>query len=45
MRSPRCGPDNPDITYKSFPKMAHSMHGQDPQLFADTLIEWVDSLP
>lgn len=28
------------ITYRSFPMMAHSMHGQDPALFADTLIEW-----
>ena len=34
-----------EITYKSFPQMAHSMHGQDPKLFAATLTEWVDSLP
>ena len=27
------------ITYRSFPMMGHSMHGQDPKLFADTLIE------
>ena len=26
--------------YRSFPAMGHSMHGQDPKLFADTLSEW-----
>jgi pimeloyl-ACP methyl ester carboxylesterase len=29
--------------YRSFETMGHSMHGQDPQLFTDTLVEW--SLP
>ncbi|CAN3129602.1 alpha/beta fold hydrolase [Mycobacterium sp. smrl_JER01] len=29
-----------DITYLSFPDMGHSMHGQDPALFAETLIQW-----
>jgi pimeloyl-ACP methyl ester carboxylesterase len=29
--------------YKSFPQMGHSMHGQDPALFAATLIEWAKS--
>lgn len=28
------------IDYKSFPTMGHSMHGQDPKLFRDTLVEW-----
>ncbi|HEY2070354.1 MAG TPA: alpha/beta hydrolase [Rhizomicrobium sp.] len=28
------------LDYKSFPMMGHSMHGQDPQLFATTLREW-----
>lgn len=28
------------ITYKSFPMMAHSMHGQDPTLFSETLVEF-----
>ncbi|KWX67683.1 alpha/beta fold hydrolase [Mycobacterium sp. NAZ190054] len=28
------------ITYRSFPMMGHSMHGQDPALFADTLVDW-----
>ena len=32
------------IDYKSFPTMGHSMHGQDPKLFTDTLVEWVASL-
>ena len=32
------------IDYKSFPTMGHSMHGQDPKLFRDTLVEWVASL-
>ena len=31
--------------YRSFPQMGHSMHGQDPKLFADTLSEWAASLP
>ncbi len=32
------------IEYRSFPKMGHSMHGQDPKLFRDTLVEWVATL-
>jgi pimeloyl-ACP methyl ester carboxylesterase len=31
--------------YRSFPQMAHSMHGQDPQLFADTLSGWAAAVP
>jgi len=34
-----------EVTYRSFPKMGHSMHGQDPQLFTDTLLEWSKGLP
>jgi pimeloyl-ACP methyl ester carboxylesterase len=30
--------------YRSFPQMGHSMHGQDPQLFAKTLTEWALAL-
>ena len=30
--------------YRSFPQMGHSMHGQDPQLYTDTLVEWANSL-
>lgn len=26
--------------YRSFETMGHSMHGQDPRLFADTLLDW-----
>jgi pimeloyl-ACP methyl ester carboxylesterase len=29
------------VEYQSFPKMGHSMHGQDPELFATVLTEWV----
>jgi pimeloyl-ACP methyl ester carboxylesterase len=32
------------IDYKSFPTMGHSMHGQDPKLFRDTLVEWAASI-
>ena len=32
------------VDYRSFPAMGHSMHGQDPELFAKTLIEWSTSL-
>lgn len=28
------------VTYRSFPMMGHSMHGQDPALYAETLTEW-----
>ncbi|MDD9943603.1 MAG: alpha/beta hydrolase [Myxococcales bacterium] len=30
--------------YRSLPKMGHSLHGQDPKLFASTVTEWVQSL-
>jgi pimeloyl-ACP methyl ester carboxylesterase len=33
------------LTYKSFPRMSHSMHGEDPELFAETLVEWSLTLP
>jgi pimeloyl-ACP methyl ester carboxylesterase len=32
------------LEYRSFPTMGHSMHGQDPKLFRDTLVEWVVTL-
>lgn len=28
--------------YRSFPQMGHSMHGQDPQLYGDTLVDWAN---
>jgi pimeloyl-ACP methyl ester carboxylesterase len=30
--------------YRSFPTMGHSMHGQDPKLYTETLVEWADTL-
>jgi pimeloyl-ACP methyl ester carboxylesterase len=33
------------VTYLSFPRMGHSMHGQDSELFTKTLAEWVATLP
>ncbi len=30
---------------ESFPTMGHSMHGQDPRLFTDTLAKWAARLP
>ena len=33
------------VVYRSFPTMAHSMHGQDPKLFTDTLTGWAATLP
>ena len=33
------------VTYLSFPRMGHSMHGQDPELFTSTLLEWATGLP
>jgi pimeloyl-ACP methyl ester carboxylesterase len=32
------------VDYLSFPEMGHSMHGQDPKLFTDTLVEWAKTL-
>jgi pimeloyl-ACP methyl ester carboxylesterase len=32
------------IDYRSFPTMGHYMHAQDPQLFAQTLVEWAGTL-
>ena len=32
------------VEYQSFDRVGHSMHGQDPQLFADTVTDWVRSL-
>ena len=29
------------IDYRSFPDMPHSMHGTDPKLFAETVVDWV----
>jgi pimeloyl-ACP methyl ester carboxylesterase len=33
------------VDYRSFPTMGHSLHGQDPRLFTDTLADWAASLP
>jgi pimeloyl-ACP methyl ester carboxylesterase len=33
------------FTYLSFPKMGHSMHGQNPELYVRTIIEWEKTLP
>ena len=33
------------FAYQSFPQMGHSMHGQDPALFAQVLADWASTLP
>jgi len=33
------------VDYRSFDAMGHSMHGQDPKLFTDTLTDWARALP
>jgi len=33
------------VEYQSFPTMGHSMHGQDPRLYTDTLVRWAATLP
>lgn len=30
--------------YRTFPTMGHSLHGQDPKLFTETLVAWADTL-
>jgi hypothetical protein len=32
------------LDYRSFPKMGHAMHMQDPKLFAATVSEWAMKL-
>lgn len=34
-----------EVTYRSFPDVGHSMHGDRPELYVETLLEWVRSLP
>jgi pimeloyl-ACP methyl ester carboxylesterase len=31
------------VDYRSFEQMGHSMHGQNPQLFTDTLVDWASA--
>jgi len=33
-----------DVTYRSFPDVGHSMHGERPELYVETLLEWVRGL-
>lgn len=33
-----------DVTYRSFPDVGHSMHGERPELYVETLCAWVDGL-
>ena len=32
------------VEYRSFPDVGHSMHGDKPDLYVDTLLDWVESL-
>jgi pimeloyl-ACP methyl ester carboxylesterase len=32
------------VAYRSFPDVGHSMHGERPELYVATLLEWVESL-
>ena len=32
------------VDYRSFETMGHSMHGQDPKLFVDTVVDWATGL-
>ena len=32
------------VEYRSFPDVGHSMHGDKPDLYVDTLLEWTKSL-
>src|SRR5215470_7976461 len=32
------------VEYRSFPEVGHSMHGDKPDLYVDTLLDWVKSL-
>jgi hypothetical protein len=32
------------VDYRSSERMGHSLHGQDPRLFTDTLVDWAAGL-
>lgn len=32
------------VDYRSFPTVGHSMHGTEPDLYVDTLVDWAGSL-
>ena len=32
------------VTYREFPAVGHAMHSLEPDLYVDTLVEWVASL-
>jgi pimeloyl-ACP methyl ester carboxylesterase len=33
-----------DVRYRSFPDVGHSMHGEKPQLYVETLLDWYEGL-
>ena len=33
-----------DVQYRSFPDVGHSMHGDRPDLYVDTLLDWVNAI-
>jgi pimeloyl-ACP methyl ester carboxylesterase len=33
-----------DVRYRSFPDVGHSMHGEKPELYVDTVLDWVEGL-
>jgi pimeloyl-ACP methyl ester carboxylesterase len=33
-----------EVDYRSFEQMGHSMHGQDPKLFSDTVVDWASKV-
>ena len=32
------------VEYRSFPDVGHSMHGERPELYVETLLDWVTSI-
>jgi len=33
-----------EVEYRSFPDVGHSMHGERPELYVETLLDWVESI-
>jgi hypothetical protein len=33
-----------EVQYRSFPDVGHSMHGDRPELYVETLLDWVESV-
>ena len=33
-----------EVRYRSFPDVGHSMHGERPELYVETLVDWASTI-